>query len=84
MVYSRCLLLLFLLPFFALGQYTDVINSNRPGICVSAYSVGTNVVQVETGFLYEMRDHNLLNTSSAIFGGELALRYGFLFEQLEI
>lgn len=77
-------LLLFLVPLFAFCQYTDVINSNRPGIAVSAYSVGTGVVQAETGFLYEMRDHSLLNTNSNIFGGELALRYGFLFEQLEL
>lgn len=84
MAQYRYLLLLFLVPCFCLGQYTDVINSNRPGIGVSAYSVGKNVVQAETGFLYEMRDHSVLNTSSSIFGGELALRYGFLFEQLEI
>ncbi len=84
MVNSKYFLFLFLLPLFSLGQYTDVINSNRPGIGVSAYAVGKNVVQAETGFLYEMRDHNLLNRSSSIFGGELALRYGFLFEQLEI
>ena len=84
MAYYKHLLLLFLLPLISLGQYTDVINSNRPGIGVSAYAVGKNVVQAETGFLYERRDHSLLNTSSSIIGGELALRYGFLFEQLEI
>ena len=80
----KYLLLLSLLPLFSSGQYTDVINSNRPGIGVSAYAVGKNVVQAETGFLYEMRDHSLVNTSSSILGGELALRYGFLFEELEI
>ncbi|MEO0570551.1 MAG: transporter [Bacteroidota bacterium] len=84
MAHFKYFLLLLLLPLLSWGQYTDVINSNRPGIGVSAYAVGKNVVQAETGFLYEMRDHNLLNTSSSIFGGELALRYGFLFEQLEI
>ena len=84
MVHYRFLLLLLLLPFFSKGQYTDVINSNRPGIGVSAYAVGKNVVQAETGFLYEMRDHSVVNTSSSIFGGELALRYGFLFEELEL
>ena len=84
MAQVKYVLLLLFLPFLALGQYTDVINSNRPGIGVSAYAVGKNVVQAETGFLYEMRDHSILNTSSSIAGGELALRYGFLFEQLEI
>ncbi|MGD1946095.1 MAG: transporter [Croceivirga sp.] len=84
MVYYKHLLFCLIVPLLSLGQYTDVINSNRPGIGVSAYAVGKNVVQAETGFLYEMRDHKLLNTSSSILGGELALRYGFLFEQLEI
>lgn len=84
MAHFKYLLLLLVLPIVSMAQYTDVINSNRPGIGVSAYAVGKNVVQAETGFLYEMRDHNVLNTSSSLFGGELALRYGFLFEQLEI
>lgn len=77
------------IPFFIVlgwvqAQYTDVINSNRPGIAVSAYSVGTGVIQAEGGFLYETRDHSLLNQQSTILGGEFALRYGFLFEQLEV
>lgn len=78
------LLVLFLLPTYVFCQYTDVINSNRPGIAVSAYAVGKNVVQAETGFLYEKRDHSILNQNSNRIGGELALRYGFLFEQLEL
>lgn len=77
-------LFVFLVPFVVASQYTDVINSNRPGIAVSAYAVGKNVVQAETGFLYERRDHSILNTNSSAFGGELALRYGLLLEQLEI
>jgi len=84
MVQSKHFWLLLFIPFFAIGQYTDVINSNRPGIGVSAYAVGKNVVQAETGFLYERRDHSILNTTSSIFGGEMALRYGLFFEQLEI
>ncbi|MEM1336551.1 MAG: transporter [Bacteroidota bacterium] len=85
MVLFRCtLFFVFLVPFVVIGQYTDVINSNRPGIAVSAYAVGKNVVQAETGFLYERQDHNILNTNSSTFGGELALRYGLLVEQLEI
>ena len=83
LVRSVAFLLLFI-PFLVSGQYTDVINSNRPGIAVSAYAVGKNVVQAETGFLYERRDHNILNTNSSALGGELALRYGLLLEQLEI
>lgn len=66
------------------AQYTDVINSNRPGFSVSAYAVGKDVIQAELGLAYEQQDHTDLNTNSNIFGVDLALRYGLLLEQLEI
>ncbi|WP_343486482.1 transporter [Allomuricauda sp. d1] len=82
---SQWLTLLFIaVPSIAISQYTDVINSNRPGLSVSAYAVGKNVVQAEFGPLYEQRDHADLNTTSNIFGADLSLRYGLLFEELEI
>ncbi|MDX1332615.1 MAG: transporter, partial [Robiginitalea sp.] len=68
----------------ARGQYTDVINSNRPGESVSAYAVGTGVFQLESGLFYEQRDHAVFNTDSGIFGLAMALRYGLLFEALEL
>lgn len=73
-----------LLPFRGLSQYTDVINSNRPGLSVSAYAVGKNVVQAEFGLFYEQRDHSLLNTQSDLWGTDISLRYGLLFERLEL
>lgn len=73
-----------LLPISATSQYTDVINSNRPGLSVSAYAVGKNVVQAELGFFYEQRDHAILNTQSDIWGSDISLRYGLLFEKLEL
>ncbi|CAM4333433.1 transporter [Zobellia nedashkovskayae] len=78
------LTLIFALPFIGTSQYTDVINSNRPGLSVSAYAVGRNVLQVEAGVLYEQRDHTLLNTKSNIWGSDISLRYGLLFERLEL
>ena len=33
--------------FISHGQYTDQINSNRPGASIGAFSVGKNVVQFE-------------------------------------
>lgn len=80
------------LPFLILSfsflslhaQYTDVINSNRPGRAVSAYAVGTGVIQAELGLTYEQREHNILNTESDIIGTDIALRYGLLFESLEL
>ncbi|MFS4415663.1 transporter [Maribacter sp. 2307ULW6-5] len=75
---------LVLAPFLGVSQYTDVINSNRPGRSVSAYAVGRNVVQAEMGLFYEQRDHALLNTESDMWGTDLSLRYGLLFERLEL
>ncbi|EAR15753.1 transporter [Robiginitalea biformata] len=66
------------------AQYTDVINSNRPGKANSAYAVGKGVVQLESGLVYEQQDHAILNTESGIFGVDVALRYGLLFEALEL
>lgn len=73
-----------LLPVLLHAQYTDVINSNRPGRAVSAYALGKNVVQAEVGLFYEQQDHAGLNYDSNIFGTDYAFRYGLLFEQLEL
>ncbi|NAS30120.1 transporter [Flavobacteriaceae bacterium R38] len=74
----------FALSFLAQAQYTDVINSNRPGVSVSAYAVGKNVLQGEFGFVFERRDHKDLRLESTDFGGEFAIRYGLLVEELEV
>jgi len=83
-IWQLVVFLTLILPFFGISQYTDVINSNRPGLSVSAYAVGKNVIQAELGAFYEQSDHSLLNTQSNIWGTDLSLRYGLLFEQLEI
>ena len=46
---STLILLFCLTATQAFCQYTDVINSNRPGVSRSAFSVGTNVAQFEVG-----------------------------------
>lgn len=55
------LILLFIsLTSKAYSQYTDVINSNRPGASRSAYSVGTNVLQFEAGpYFVQEKEHQL-------------------------
>src|SRR3990167_5092044 len=78
------LFLTFFTYFPALSQYTDVINSNRPGQSVSAYAVGENVIQLEFGVSYEQQDHEVLATDSNLWGADLSLRYGLLFETLEL
>ena len=81
---KRTLLLLSFLPALSQAQYTDVINSNRPGRAVSAYAIGKNVVQAEVGLFYEQRDHADIDYDSNVFGTDYAFRYGLFFEQLEI
>lgn len=79
------LLLLFLsTSYWMQAQYTDVINSKRPGFSESPYSVGTGVYQVEAGIFY--RDSNRLSTfsTSRSNGARLFLRTGQFLERLEI
>jgi hypothetical protein len=77
-------LFLLMLPLIGFSQYTDVINSNRPGLSVSAYALGKGVIQMEMGMTYEQREHVDLSRESTLLGGDLSLRYGLLLETLEI
>ena len=82
---STLIIVACLLSLFSYGQYTDVINSNRPGVSRSAFSVGTNVVQFEVGpyIINEERTPALRNEVEG-FGVDFSARYGLLFEQLEV
>ena len=66
------------------AQYTEVINSNRPGVSRSAFSVGTNVVQFEAGPYTVREEHTPLKYEVSGFGVDFAARYGLLLPQLEI
>ena len=78
-VLSSCFL------FFQLGfaQYTDVINSNRPGSSMSAYSVGKKVIQIESGMNLINEKHDVLEYSANGYSLDLVTRYGFFKEELE-
>lgn len=81
--------IVFLLVFFtgtliSQAQYTETINSNRPGASQGAFSVGTGVLQVEAGGYMGNDTHSLRGTDTDIFGADYALRYGLFFEALEI
>lgn len=65
------------------GQYTEVINSNRPGVSESAFSVGTGILQFEAGAFTLNEEHTPLNYEVSGFGLDFSVRYGILFEQLE-
>ncbi|MFS4481967.1 transporter [Hyunsoonleella sp. 2307UL5-6] len=81
--------LLFVLTFLngsvLFAQYTEVINSNRPGMSRSAFSVGTNVLQFEVGpnYINEERIPLPRNEVSG-FNIDFSARYGLFFEQLEL
>jgi len=79
------LFFLLLISTSSFSQYTEVINSNRPGVSRSAFSVGTNVIQFEAGpyIIKEKRTPFPENEVSG-FGIDYAARYGFLLEQLEV
>ena len=61
-----------------------MINSNRPGLSKSAFSVGTKVIQFEVGPYVVSEKHTPLQYEVSGFGADFAVRYGFLFEQLEL
>ena len=67
------------------AQYTDVINSNRPGSSQSAFSVGTNVLQFELGSYLVKEKRSLYPTYEVSgYGVDFALHYGIWKEALEL
>lgn len=66
------------------AQYTETINSNRPGFSQGAFSVGTQILQIETGFGLGKEEHRLLNTETNAFIIDYNVRYGIWKEELEI
>ncbi|MFZ2430494.1 MAG: transporter [Lutibacter sp.] len=80
--------ILFLVVFlaniqFGTAQYTEIINSKRPGFSESPYGVGTNVYQVETGMFFNSSNDESLGAKAKTLGGELFFRVGKFKERLE-
>ena len=76
--------LLFLLGFYSTySQYTEVINSNKPGFSESPYSVGSGVYQFESNLF--LKDNSIEPTFSVpqSFGFDLIFRTSFFSEKLE-
>ncbi|MGV6845193.1 MAG: transporter [Lutibacter sp.] len=82
---KKILVLYFLLFSTTLiyAQYTEIINSKRPGFSESPYGVGTNIYQFETGFFYQNNASNNTNPILKTIGGNLFFRVGKLNEKLE-
>lgn len=85
MNFKFCWLLILLYTTSFFGQYTDQINSNRPGASMGAFAVGKDVIQAETGIAFRRYVHNGYNQSN--FEGRvhfLSLRWGLLAETVEL
>jgi len=79
------LIFIFLIKFDCISaQYTDIINSNRPGNSSGSFSVGKNILQLESGFYFTNENHDLLNYEIKGIGSDFKIRYGFLYEKLEL
>ena len=78
--------LLIILNFSLLNsQYTETINSNRPGSSHGAFSVGKNVLQIESGFKSsDFKNVNLKNSKILENKFSYTLRYGLLSNKLEV
>ena len=71
--------------FISYGQYTDQINSNRPGVSIGAFSVGKNVLQLESGTEFRAYKHRSYNDSKVNAGLLfLSIRYGLFSEKIEV
>ena len=66
------------------AQYTDIINSNKPGFSESPYSVGTGVYQFESNFFFKNTSVEPLFSRPQAYGADLLFRTGFFLEKLEL
>ncbi len=83
---SLCFSMLLILAFAnqnVYSQYTDVINSNRPGESFGAFAVGKTIFQAEGGLSYINEKHEVSDARINGFFADLDIRYGFWKEELE-
>lgn len=79
-----CIFFAFMLGPIVFAQYTDVINSNRPGASQSAFSVGINVLQLEVGpYLIDENRSPYPSFETKGYGIDFAAHYGIFKEALE-
>ncbi|WP_299061638.1 transporter [uncultured Polaribacter sp.] len=82
--FLKLLFVFFLLKITAIqAQYTDVINSNKPGLSESPYAVGLGVYQVESNFFLRNTDTKTTFSNPQSYGADLLFRTSFLREKLE-
>lgn len=74
----------FLSALIGNAQFTDEVNSNRPGKSMMAFAVGKSIIQTESGVNYISENHKNLNYNAKGFLGDVALRWGLFKEELEL
>ena len=85
MKYVYILTLCLLLNFKGFTQYTETINSNRPGSSQGAFSVGKNVLQFEFGGkIGKLTNKNFKNSTINESQLNYTIRYGFFKNKLEV
>lgn len=75
---------LLFINFFIETQYTEIINSNRPGFSESPYSVGTGVYQFETSLFFRRTPIKSMFSNPQALGLQLHFRTSFFLEKLEL
>ncbi len=81
---KHLIIFLFLTPLILSAQYTESINSNRPGTSHGAFSIGKDVLQFELGISQLNLNHKYLDNASVKgISINYNVRYGLHFENLE-
>lgn len=83
MVKHSCLYLLLFFCSKMTAQYTDIINSNRPGFSESPFAVGTGIVQIEGGFVHQSFENKAGNQRLAINQWQQIVRMSAFSERFE-
>lgn len=82
---KHLIIFLFLTPLVLNSQYTESINSNRPGTSHGAFSIGKDVLQFELGISQLNLNHKYLDNASVKgISINYNVRYGLHFENLEL
>lgn len=75
----------FLFSFSSIfSQYTEVINSNKPGFSESPYSVGSGVYQFESNIFFRNTSIEPTFSNPQSLGIDLLFRTSFFLEKLEL
>ena len=85
---NKVLLISFFLNLFLVhninSQYTEIINTNKPGYSQGAFSVGKNILQFENTAYFSENSHDIINYESQQTGLNFSVRFGAFLEKLEL